>query len=95
MPDIAPEGPLDQHKGLLSVVGDPVGQVLEKTLKPTVGHITGAIGGPPGEAAERVQKVSKNAYKWEGEKTNVKDKDLPGGDRIGGNRQTAQNPLGL
>lgn len=112
MPDIAPEGPLDQNKvnlrhhthpplplttaqGLLSVVGDPIGQVLDKTLKPTVGHITGAIGEPHGEAAERMQKVSKNAYKWEGNKENVQDKDLPGGERIGGNRQTAQNPLGL
>ena len=69
--------------------------MLDKTLKPTVGHITGAIGGPPGEAAERVQNVTKNAYKWDGDKENVKDKDLPGGKSIGGNRQTAQNPLGL
>ena len=61
---------LTAAQGLLSVVGDPVGQVLDKTLKPTVGHITGAIGGPPGEAAERVQKVTKNAYKWEGNKEN-------------------------
>jgi hypothetical protein len=72
-----------------------VGQVLEKTLKPTVGHVTGAIGGPPGEAAERVQNVTRNAYKWEGEKKNVKEKDLPGGKSIGGNRQSGENPLGL
>jgi len=82
-------------QGLLSVVGDPLGQVLDKTLKPTVGHVTGAVGKPTGEAAERVQNVTKNAYKWEGDKENVKDKDLPGGERIGGNRQTAQNPLCL
>lgn len=115
MPDIAPDGPLDQHKvptppihlpctlttntpnhqGLLSVVGDPLGQVLDKTLKPTVGHVTGGIGKPTGEAAERVQNTVRNAHKWEGDKENVQDKDLPGGERIGGNRQTAQNPLGL
>lgn len=92
-PSSPPE--LTTAQGLLSVVGDPVGQVLDKTLKPTVGHVTGAIGGPHGEAAERMQNVTKNAYKWEGNKENVQDKDLPGGERIGGNRQSAQNPLGL
>lgn len=60
-----------------------------------MGHITSQVGEPPGEAAEKVQNTVRNAYKWEGEKKNVKDKDLPGGERIGGNRQSAQNPLGL
>lgn len=81
--------------GLLHVVGDPVGKGLNATLKPTLGAITGKIGEPHGEAAERIQNVAKNGYKWEGDKENVKDKDLPGGERIGGNRQTAENPLGL
>jgi hypothetical protein len=69
--------------------------VLEKTLKPTVGHVTGGIGRPTGEAAARVQKSTKDQLKWQGDKENVSDKDLPGGKSIGGNRQTAQNPLGL
>ena len=77
------------------MVGDPLGQVLDKTLKPTLGHVTGAIGQPAGDAAERVQNTVRNAHKWEGDKSDVKDKDLPGGERIGGNRQTAENPLGL
>ncbi|KAM0723458.1 hypothetical protein Q7P37_000444 [Cladosporium fusiforme] len=95
MPNIAPEGPLDQQKGPLSVIGDPLGQVLDKTLKPTVGHVTGAVGRPAGDASERVVNTARNAHKWEGDKENMPDKDLPGGKRIGGNKQTAENPLGL
>ena len=61
MPDVAPDGPLDQQKGKLyhhytsshtlldtksssigplSIIGDPLGQVADKALKP-VGAITG------------------------------------------------------
>jgi len=89
-PDKSPLKP-----GLLHPVGDPVGRGLHTTLKPTVGAVTSKIGEPPGEAAERVQNTVRNAHKWEGDKKNVKDKDLPGGERIGGNAQTAKNPLGL
>ena len=79
----------------MSTIGDPLGQVLEKGLKPTVGPITGAVGRPHGEAAERVQNIARNEKKWDGDKENIQEKDLPGGKRIGGNRQTAENPLGL
>lgn len=85
----------DDTQGPLSFIGDPVGKVLHTGLKPTVGAVTGAIGEPHGEAAERVQNVARNESKWKGDKENVRNKDLPGGERIGGNRQSADNPLGL
>ncbi|TKA29549.1 hypothetical protein B0A50_03562 [Salinomyces thailandicus] len=88
LPDNAPEGPLDEDKGLLSVVGDPLGQVLDKGLKP-LGSITGAVGKPAGEASMAVKEQAKMEA---GHKT---QDDKPGGERIGGNAQTGQNPLGL
>ncbi|KAI7201066.1 hypothetical protein D0869_01384 [Hortaea werneckii] len=88
LPDNAPDGPLDENKGLLSAVGDPLGQVLDKGLRP-IGQVTGAIGRPSGEAAMGLKEQAK-------EEAGHKDKEeKPGGERIGGNPQTGQNPLGL
>ncbi|KAI7085621.1 hypothetical protein KC356_g5717 [Hortaea werneckii] len=88
LPDNAPDGPLDENKGLLSAVGDPLGQVLDKGLRP-VGQVTGAIGRPSGDAAMSLKEQAK-------EEAGHKDKEeKPGGERIGGNPQTGQNPLGL
>jgi hypothetical protein len=40
--------------------------------------------------------VVKNEHKWtEDSNGRTEDKDLPGGERIGGNKQTGGNPLGL
>lgn len=78
--------------GPLSVVGDPVGQVVEKGLSP-VGHVTGKIGEPNGQAFLDVQKQIKEDVGYT-DKTKLDTKG-PGGDRIGGNKQTGQNPLGL
>jgi hypothetical protein len=66
---------------------------LKTVLRPTVGHVTSQVGVPAGEAAANVQEKVRDDYKWKTEK--VKDKDLPGGKRIGGNAQTGGNPLGL
>ncbi|OQO15215.1 hypothetical protein B0A48_00598 [Cryoendolithus antarcticus] len=97
LPNIAPDGPLGtEKKGVLSIVGDPVGQVLDKSLRPTVGAVIGGgIGHPTGEALERVNNVVRNEHKYTNEPNNKADKDLPGGERIGGNKQSGQNPLGL
>ncbi|GAB7364233.1 hypothetical protein MBLNU230_g4781t1 [Neophaeotheca triangularis] len=95
LPDIAPNGPLDNNKGPLSAIGDPVGQVLDKSLKPTVGLVTGGVGKPSGDAA---MEVKDTAYEKAGLKEQAKrgeGQDAPGGERIGGNKQTGQNPLGL
>lgn len=82
-------------KGLLSAVGDPVGQVLDKSLKPTVGRITGGVGRPTGEAAERVHNVARNEHAYSRDDNDLPDEEKPGGKRIGGNAQNGQNPLGL
>ncbi|KAK3075768.1 hypothetical protein LTR53_000593 [Teratosphaeriaceae sp. CCFEE 6253] len=107
MPDLAPYGPLDGNKGLLSPIADPIGAVLQKGLSP-VGHVTGAIGVPTGEAMLAVKKYVKDAMGVQDEdddedddnkgKGKGKDQDKtekPGGERIGGNVQNGQNPLGL
>ncbi|KAK5113447.1 hypothetical protein LTR85_010875 [Meristemomyces frigidus] len=88
MPDIAPDDP-----GLLSVVGDPVGQVLDKSLKPTLGSVTGAIGKPTGEALGSVEKQAKKEVGYTDEEK--PKEEWPGGKSIGGNAQNGQNPLGL
>ncbi|TKA49324.1 hypothetical protein B0A55_13110 [Friedmanniomyces simplex] len=102
MPDIAPDGPLDGHKGLLSPAGDVVGQVLDKGLSP-IGHVTGAIGIPNGEAFLAVKNYAKKAMGMETDEDDEDDKKdeakrkngKAGGERIGGNAQTGQKPLGL
>ena len=54
-----------------------------------MGQVTGAIGRPSGDAAMSVKEQAK-------EEAGHKDKEeKPGGERIGGNPQTGQNPLGL
>ena len=81
--------------GPLSIIGDPLGQVLDKGLKP-IGQITGQVGKPAGEA---LQNVENQAKKEEGYSDKVDhsipDSELPGGERIGGKTQSGQNPLGL
>ncbi|KAK0343372.1 hypothetical protein LTR59_015463 [Friedmanniomyces endolithicus] len=105
MPDLAPAGPLDGNKGLLSPVGDIVGQVLDKGLSP-IGHVTGAIGNPNGEAILAVKNYVRKAMgggdeedeeEEEGDaKSESKQKsDKAGGESIGGNAKTGQNALGL
>ena len=81
--------------GLLSPAGDAVGQVLDKGLKP-IGHFTKQVGEPAGEALQNVEKqvMKEKGYKDEIDH-NKPDSELPGGERIGGNTQTGQNPLGL
>ncbi|KAH9845637.1 hypothetical protein Tdes44962_MAKER06472 [Teratosphaeria destructans] len=88
---IKPDGPLEGTGGLLAPIGDTVGQVLDKGLRP-VGHVTGQVGRPSGEALLRVQEAAKEDA---GLKEPEKEDDKPGGERIGGNAQTGQNPLGL
>ena len=70
-----------------------MGQVLDKSLKPTVGRLTGAIAKPSGQALLDVQDHAKNEVGYE--KKEKDEKDWPGGKSIGGNAQTGQNPLGL
>ncbi|KXL48656.1 hypothetical protein M433DRAFT_2814 [Acidomyces richmondensis BFW] len=97
MPDIAPDGPLDGQKGLLSPIGDPLGQVLDKGLKP-VGVLTGAIGRPSGEALQNVEKQAKKEKGYQGgyhDYEKAEAMENAGGERIGGKEQTGQNPLGL
>ncbi|KAK1056876.1 hypothetical protein LTR33_013783 [Friedmanniomyces endolithicus] len=103
MPDLAPAGPLDGNKRLLSPVGDIVGQVLDKGLSP-IGHVTGAIGNPNGEAILAVKNYVRKAMgggdEDDDEEGDAKDESKQksgnaGGERIGGNVQTGQNPLGL
>ncbi|KAF2207188.1 hypothetical protein CERZMDRAFT_88759 [Cercospora zeae-maydis SCOH1-5] len=102
VPNLAPEGPLGtQTKGPLSALGDPLGQALSYTLKP-LGHVVGAIGNPHGEALERVQRVAQHEGIAAGEPKYLPDQDngkpdreLPGGERMGGKEQTGENPLGL
>jgi len=97
MPDIAPDGPLDGQKGLLSPVGDALGQVLDKGLKP-VGVLTGAIGRPSGEALENVENQAKKEIGYQGgyhDYQKAEAMENAGGERIGGKEQTGENPLGL
>jgi hypothetical protein len=84
---------LTSFTGPLSVIGDPVGQVADKALKP-VGHLTGQVGQPAGEALSNVEN---EAIEQKGGKDNPNkpDHEKPGGERIGGKQQTASNPLGL
>ncbi|CAK4030934.1 Hypothetical predicted protein [Lecanosticta acicola] len=80
------------QKGLLSPIGDPVGKVLDFGLGNTVGKVTSKVGDPPGEALTSAKKVGKNEVAYS-------EKDRPreelGGEPIGGQPQTAENPLGL
>lgn len=81
---------LTRHAGPLSAIGDPVGQIADKALRP-VGAITGSVGKPAGEALLNVEDQAK-------EEVGMKEKadgEKPGGERIGGKEQTAKNPLGL
>ncbi|KAK0945029.1 hypothetical protein LTR29_003376 [Friedmanniomyces endolithicus] len=103
MPDLAPAGPLDGNKGLLSPVGDIVGQVLDKGLSP-IGHVTGAIGNPNGEAIlavkEYVRKAMGGGDENDDEEGDAKEEDKPksekpGGESIGGKVKSGQNALGL
>ena len=81
--------------GLLSPVGDAVGQVLDKGLKP-VGQITGQVGQPTGDAMQNVEKEARKEKKWSDEDDpNKPESEMPGGKRIGGKEATGQNPLGL
>lgn len=75
------------------MIGDPVGQVVEKGLKP-VGALTGGVGKPSGEALLEVEEQAKEDMGIKA-KTEKPDSERPGGERIGGNEQTAKNPLGL
>ncbi|QIX01787.1 hypothetical protein AMS68_007304 [Peltaster fructicola] len=96
LPNMAPGGPLGtQQKGLLSIVGDPLGKALDTTLKPTVGRLTGAIGQPTGEAADRVKQTARHEVGYSQEDNGKPDKELPGGESIGSKEQTGGNPLGL
>lgn len=70
-----------------------MGQVLDKGLKP-VGHVVGQVGHPTGEALLRTENNVKDKVAYEKDEKKA-DKDLPGGERIGGKEQTGQNPLGL
>lgn len=88
----AAQGLSDKTTGPLSVVGDPVGQVLDKGLSP-IGHVTGQVGKPSGQALLDVQKQMKEEAGYS-DKTKVEDKG-PGGDSVGGKEQNAKNPLGL
>ncbi|KAK5694598.1 hypothetical protein LTR97_009188 [Elasticomyces elasticus] len=100
MPDPAPYGPLDGHKGPLSPLGDLVGAVVSHN---PLGYLTGGIGIPAGEAAYAVKKdLKKQAGAEEEDDKDEEDKkkekrkgEKPAGERIGGNVQNGQNPLGL
>ncbi|KAK4501327.1 hypothetical protein PRZ48_007135 [Zasmidium cellare] len=84
----------ENEKGPLSFIGDPLGKVLNVGLKP-IGSVVGSIGNPNGEALLNVEKQAKRDMAYSDKNNNKPDKDLPGGERIGGNAQTGQNPLGL
>jgi hypothetical protein len=73
-------------------VGDVVGQVLDKGLSP-LGHVIGAVGNTNGQAFLDVEEMVKEKVGYTEEKKRQNEK--PGGERIGGNPQTGQNPLGL
>ncbi|KAK3057446.1 hypothetical protein LTR09_001630 [Extremus antarcticus] len=96
IPDFAPDGPIDsKNKSLLSPVGDGVGQVLDKGLKP-VGYVVGQAAHPAGEALSNVQTQAKVEKGYSDKIDHDKpDSELPGGERIGGKTQSGQNPLGL
>ncbi|KAK4549496.1 hypothetical protein LTR36_006493 [Oleoguttula mirabilis] len=94
MLNTAPDGPLGTDGGiLLSLLGNPLGHVLSKVLTP-VGYITGAVGRPNGEALLAVEKRMKEDYGYK-KVDDPKGERLPGYERIGGNPQNGQNPLGL
>jgi hypothetical protein len=78
--------------GLLSPVGDVVGQVLDKGLSP-LGHVVGSVGNPNGQALLDVKEHAKKEMGYSDEEK--PENERPGGARIGGNAQTGQNPLGL
>lgn len=79
--------------GVLSPVGDPVGQVLDKGLKP-VGTVVNGVTGPFTDSVGAVTKPALEKVGLSGGKQDTND-EKPGGDRIGGNPQTGKNPLGL
>ena len=80
--------------GPLSAIGDPLGQALSYGLKP-LGHVTGAIGNPNGQALLNVRKQAEFEGKYTDDDNGKPDRLLPGGERIGGKEQTGENPLGL
>ncbi|KAK5123598.1 hypothetical protein LTR85_002636 [Meristemomyces frigidus] len=85
-----PDGPVGTDKGLLSLIGDPLGRVLNVALRP-LGYVTGAIARPPGEALLAVEKRVKDDYGYV-KKDDKKNEKLAG---VGGNMPNGQNPLGL
>ncbi|KXT12900.1 hypothetical protein AC579_10462 [Pseudocercospora musae] len=95
VPNMAPDGPLGtEKKGPLTVIGDPLGQVLGYVTKP-IGLVTGKIGNPNGEALLAVRKQAEREGKYTDDDNHKPDSELPGGERIGGNAQNGENPLGL
>ncbi|KAK5134438.1 hypothetical protein LTR08_006485 [Meristemomyces frigidus] len=90
--DTAPDGPVGTDKGLLSLIGDPLGRVLNIALRP-IGYITGAIGRPHGEALLAVEKRAKEEFGYVNQ-DHTKEERQPI-ERVGGKPQNGQNPLGL
>lgn len=77
---------------MLSIVGDPLGKVVNVAVKP-VGALTGGVGEPAGDAALNMKKQMKKEEGYSNENLPVAER--PGGKPVGGNEQTGENPLGL
>ena len=66
---------------------------MVKSVLAPVGHFTGQIGRPAGQALLDVEKQAKEEVGYT--KEEVPQGERPGGKGIGGNKQTGNNPLGL
>ncbi|KAK3614536.1 hypothetical protein LTR56_027190 [Elasticomyces elasticus] len=85
----------DEQKpsGLLSMIGDPLGKVLEPVLKPTLGKVTGAIGEPTGDAMNDVRAQAKREKGYTDEEK--PEEEWWGGKALGTEQAGGNNPLGL
>ncbi|KAK3111271.1 hypothetical protein LTR53_013647 [Teratosphaeriaceae sp. CCFEE 6253] len=79
--------------GLLAPLGDPLGKVVNTVVKPTLGTITGAVGGPAGDALKSVEVQAKREKGYTDDEK--PESEWWGGKAIGGKDMTAQNPLGI
>ncbi|KAF4554904.1 Hypothetical protein D9617_3g019730 [Elsinoe fawcettii] len=83
----------NEKGGVLSFVGDPLGKGLEKGLSP-IGAGVGKVTGPVADGASQITKPVMGSLGME-DRGEAKEREQSKEERIGGNEQTGQNPLGL
>ena len=78
--------------GLLSPIGDPLGNGLQKGLGPVGSAVGGLTQSVTGQSTDLLRGASQALGITKSQEQKKKEEDA---ERIGGKEQTAENPLGL